>query len=259
NDNVSSLFVDHAGTLWVGAEDALNRFESEKQQFQKFSSTPRGLGQYGAITEDAEGALWLASPGYGLYRFDPTTAQFTSYRNTPADARSLSDDSVNTVYVDHAGTIWAGTNSGLSKFDRSNQKFTTYYERDGLASSVVKGILEDRLGDLWLSTRDGLSPFNPPTKAFKNYYSTGGLPGNEFVQGAASRSSAGEMFFGSTKGLLAFFAEGVINDSSPPPVVLTDFWLFGNRSDAGKDLLNQSISFVRSLTLAPRQNIFSLE
>jgi signal transduction histidine kinase len=59
--------------------------------------------------------------------------------------------------------------------------------------------------------------------------------------------------------LLAFSAEGVVDDSSPPPVVLTDFWLFGDRSRAGKDLLRQSISSVRSLTLAPRQNIFSLE
>ncbi len=259
NDKVDSLFVDHAGTLWVGASDALNRFEPETEQFQKFSSTPRGSGQYGAIAEDANGALWLASSGYGLYRFDPTTAQFTSYRNTPADARSVSDDGVNTVYVDHAGTIWAGTNSGLSRFDPSNQKFTIFYERDGLASGVVKGILEDRAGDLWLSTSDGLSRFNPRTKAFRNYYSTDGLPGNEFVQGAASRSSSGEMFFGSTKGLLAFFAEGVIDDSSRPPVVLTDFWLFGNRSDTGKDLLKQSISFARSLTLEPRQNIFSIE
>src|SRR5262249_2830950 len=122
-----------------------------------------------------------------------------------------------------------------------------------------KGILEDRPGDLWLSTSDGLSRFNPRTKAFKNYYTIDGLPGNEFVQGAASRGSAGEMFFGSTKGLLAFFGEDVVDDSSPPPVVLTDFWLFGNRSDAGKDLLKQSISFVRSLTLAPQQNIFSIE
>src|SRR5262249_42833594 len=38
NDNVSSLFVDHAGTLWVGAYDALNRFEPETEQFQRFSS-----------------------------------------------------------------------------------------------------------------------------------------------------------------------------------------------------------------------------
>jgi len=259
NDNVTSLFADHSGTLWIGADDALNRFDAQTEQFQRFSSTPRESFQYGAITEDANGALWLASPGYGLYRFDPTTAQFTSYRNSPADARTLSNDGVNTIYVDHAGTIWAGTNSGLSKFDQSNQAFSSYYERDGLASSVVKGILEDRLGNLWLSTSDGLSRFNPRTKAFKNYYNTDGLPGNEFVQGAASRSSSGEMFFGSSKGLLAFFAEDVIDDSSPPPVVLTDFWLFGNRSDAGKDLLKQSISFVRSLTLAPRQNIFSIE
>jgi signal transduction histidine kinase len=49
------------------------------------------------------------------------------------------------------------------------------------------------------------------------------------------------------------------DNTSPPPVVLTDLWLFGNRWRAGKEPLTQSISFARSLTFKPSQNIFSFE
>jgi signal transduction histidine kinase len=166
---------------------------------------------------------------------------------------------VNSVYVDRAGTVWAGTNHGLCRLDQSSHTFTSYFARDGLADSAVKGILEDERGNLWLSTSDGLSRFNPRTGAVRNYYAAEGLPGNEFRFGAASKSSTGEMFFGSSKGLLAFFPERVTDNTSPPPVVLTDFWLFGDRWRVGKDPLKQSISFTRSLTFAPSQYIFSFE
>ena len=259
HDVVESLFVDRRGTLWVGTYDALNRFDPETERFQAYRSGVPGLSEYRTIAEDSGGALWLASLGNGLHRFDPEPGQFTVYRNEPANPRSLSNDVVNSVYVDRSETVWAGTNNGLCRLDQSSHTFTSYFARDGLADSAVKGILEDERGDLWLSTSDGLSRFNPRTGTVRNYYAADGLPGNEFRFGAASKSSTGEMFFGSSGGFLAFFPERVIDNTSPPPVVLTDFWLFGDRWRAGKDPLKRSISFARSLTFSPSQNIFSFE
>jgi signal transduction histidine kinase/ligand-binding sensor domain-containing protein len=259
HDVVESLFVDHRGTLWVGAYNALNRFDPKTERFQVYTSGVAGLSQYRAITEDSSGALWLGSLGTGLHRFDPERGQFTVYRNEPANPRSLTSDVVNSVYVDLSGAVWAGTNYGLCRLDQANHTFACYSTRDGLSANAIEGILEDERGNLWLSTSDGLSRFDPRLGTVRNYYAADGLPGNEFRFGAASKSSTGEMFFGASSGLLAFFPTRVTDNTTPPPVVLTDFWLFGDRRRVGKEPLKQSISFIPSLTFAPSQNIFSFE
>ncbi len=260
-DLVSSLLVDRQGTLWAGTEEGLNRYDPDKERFQVYKAGTQALSRYNVIVEDSSGALWLASWGGGLHRFDPVTGQFTVYRNKPGDARSLSSDRVNSVYIDHAGTIWAGTDNGLNRLDQASHTFTAYYQRDGLANNSVVGILEDERGDLWLGTGDGLSRFDPNRRTFLNYYVSDGLPDNQFSAYVKEfKSRDGEMFFASRGGLVAFFPHRVPQKSAGPSVVLTDFQLFGKRVLAGTNSpLTESISFTRTITLKSWQNFFSFE
>lgn len=260
HDNVLSLFVDHKGTLWAGTEDGLSAFDPVTERFRVYR--PPGaapLRRYRAMAEDPEGALWLGTLGGGLQRLDPTTGDFTVYRQ---ESEGLSSDQVNAVCVDRSGSVWAGTQNGLNRFDRTTGKFTTYYERDGLPDGSVNSILEDAHGDLWLSTGNGLSQFSPPTKTFSNYYTSDGLLGNEFYNYAnAYKSPTGEMFFNSYAGVIAFFPNQIVEAPRVPPVVLTDFLLFGKPvSIGGSDSpLKASISLTKSITLSHAQDIFSLQ
>jgi signal transduction histidine kinase/ligand-binding sensor domain-containing protein len=261
DDNVLSLFADHKGVLWVGTQDGLDAFDPVTERFRVYRASGDGLNQYQVIAEDSHGLLWLGTASTGLQRLDPSTGQFTIYRNHPGSGGSLSNDQVNAICIDASGILWIGTQNGLNRFDPVTQSFRTYYEQDGLPDNRVTGIREDNRGNLWLGTRGGLSRFDPRAKTFAYYSASDGVVrGNIYGPNAGWKGSGGEMFFDSTAGVIAFFPEKVVDNSYVAPVVLTDFRLFGRLLHVGGDSpLKQSINSTDSLSLSAAQNMFSVE
>jgi PAS domain S-box-containing protein len=262
NDTVYGLSIDHRGVLWAATGDGMSALDPRTGKFRVYRVPGDPLTRYRVVAEDASGALWLATMDRGLYRFDPATGQFTIYRHDDKPG-SLSSNRVDSICISRSGTIWAGTENGLNRFDPTSNTFITYYERDGLADSAISGVLEDEQGNLWVSTGNGVSRFEPRTKTFKNYYTSDGLLSNEFYNYAgAYKSPSGEMFFNSYAGVIGFFPDKVIDADRPyvPPVVITDFQLFGTSAPIGSGSpLKQSISFTDSVTLTHAQSIFSFQ
>lgn len=256
-----SLLLDHAGNLWAGTEDGLNRLDARTGRFSVFRFPgPLDSRIYRVLAEDAEGSIWMGTFEQGLQRLDIRTGKITAYKHDPALPTSLSNNRVNALCVDHTGTVWVGTQNGLNRFDRNSGEFSAFDQRDGLPNNAVEGILEDKRGNLWLSTGNGLSRFDPQARTVKNYFTDDGLPGDEFNATSVFRSARGEMFFGGVKGVTAFFPEAVVDNPFIPPVVLTEFRLFGEPIQiGGGSPLQKSISYTESLSLSYRQNNFSLE
>jgi PAS domain S-box-containing protein len=260
---IERSLIDHNGKLWAATWDGLCGFNSSSQNFTTYKPDPntRGLNYY-AIAEDSGGNLWLGSNFGGLQRFDPSTKRFTEiYRHDAKDSTSLSNNRVNSVYFDHLGTMWVGTQDGLGKFDAKTRRFRSYYEQDGLVGNVVSCILEDKRGNLWMSTNNGLSVLDPSRETFKNYSVADGLSGADLTGwGACFKSPGGEMFFGGFSGAVAFHPDKVVDYAYVPPVVLTDFRLFDRSVAVGSDSpLSKSAAYTTSLTLSHDQNVFSLE
>ena len=261
NDFVTRLLVDHSGTLWVGTKSGLNRFDAVTQRFTTYKLGPRDSNAvYLELVEDREGALWLGTEFSGLQRFDPATGKVEIYRHDINRPRTLSDDRVNSAYFDHSGTMWVGTQNGLNKFDPKSGTFTVYTRRDGLPGNAVACVLDDDRGNLWMSTNNGVARFDPKRRTFSNYSTTDGLSGPNLTGwGACFKSPTGEMFFGGFSGATAFFPDKVAYASYIPPIVLTDFRLFGNPVEIGsRSPLQRSISYARDLILTREQNVFSL-
>ena len=264
HDNVLSLLIDHAGSLWAGTDDGLNRLDARTGRFTVFrpkSGSPESGWYRRVLAEGADGSIWMGTYTQGLQRLDVQTGEIVVYKNDPKVPGSLSNNRVNALRVDHAGTLWAGTQNGLDRFDGNTGEFTTFGERDGLPNNAVEGILEDSSGNLWLSTGNGLSRFDPRARSFKNYFSDDGLAGDEFNDFSVYyKSASGEMFFGGVNGVTAFYPEKVVDSPFVPPVVLTGFSL-RNEPVAPRpgSLLVTSITFTPSLTLSHDQNLFSFE
>jgi PAS domain S-box-containing protein len=258
-DRIAALWIDRGGTLWVATDFGLNRFDPPTDEFRRYSPQPRSLTQYRSIAEEPGGALWLATASHGLHRFDPDTGTFTTFEQRPRDPHNLGQNRVNSVHVDRSGGVWAATFRGLVKLNPRDGTSTSYDSRSGLPADIVLGILEDETGHLWVSTRDGLSRFDPRAQTFSNYHTSDGLLTDLFdVPVVATRSSSGEMFFGSHSGLVAFFPDQVVDQKYVAPVVLTDFRLFGEPVRPGTKPLKQPIWSATSLELAAR-SIFSFD
>ena len=262
NDTVTRLVVDPDGTLWAATWDGLDHFDASTGRFKTYGRGLEGRNILNLeLAEDPEGKLWLGTHSSGLHRFDPATGQFTIYKHDPNRQESLSDNRVNSVFFDHTGGMWVGTQNGLDKFEPQAGTFTVYGERDGMAGTVVSCILEDDRGRLWMSTNEGVSSLDPITRRFNNYTSVDGLPGADLTGwGTCFKSADGEMFFGGFSGATAFYPDKVTDNRYVPPVVLTDFRLSGAPVEVGAGSpLEKSITYTHALTLSHQQNMFSLE
>jgi signal transduction histidine kinase/ligand-binding sensor domain-containing protein len=258
---IQRILIDHLGTLWAATlGGGLSRFNPKTGNFTTYRPDARNRVDYSDIKEDPNGGLWLGGES-GLQLFDQKTGRFTKYKHDPENPHTVSDNRVNSVFLDRAGGMWLGTQDGLDKFDPKSGTFEVYYEKDGLSGNVVSCILEDERGDLWMGTNSGLSSFNPQTKKFKNFSAADGLPGPDLTGWSTCfRSPRGEMFFGGFSGATAFYPGRIRDSSYLPNTVLTDFRLSGVPVAIGSSSpLNRSITYTDSITLSRRQNNFAIE
>jgi signal transduction histidine kinase/ligand-binding sensor domain-containing protein len=270
SDAVWSVYLDSKGILWVGSALGLNRFDPRTEQFtaayQPNPDDPNSLSgsTVTVISEDQDAVLWIGTLGDGLNRFDPSAERFTVFRHHLDDVQSLRDNTIYTILVDSNKRVWVGTGAGLDRFDPNGNNFEHFGESQGLPDLNIVGILEDNLsvnqGDpnLWISTSSGLFKFNPETENVKKY--DGGIRFERinYNRNATYKDVAGKLYFGSTKGLTAFYPSQIIDNKHIPPVVITDFQLAGKSVEISEDsILKQAIQETDHLVLSYRDRVIS--
>ncbi|MCK5147599.1 PAS domain S-box protein, partial [bacterium] len=264
NDNVQLIYEDTEGILWIGTFGGLNKFDRKTEtfthyQYQIDNANSLSNNFVRAIYEDTGGTLWVGTYG-GLNKFNRDKEIFTRYQHQADDPTTISNNSVRAIYEDAGGVLWVGTRGGLNKFDRDSHTFTYYREKDGLPNDVIYGILEDDKGMLWVSTNKGVSKFDPQTETFTNYDAGDGLQSNEFNAGAYHQDRSGRMYFGGIKGFNEFYPDSIKDNTSIPPVVITDFLLFNKPVSVGDTtILKHSSNFTEEIILDYTDYIFTFE
>lgn len=267
SDLATSVREDASGIVWIGTWDAgLERFDPTSASFTHFphdQGDPNSLSDNSvlSISEDRNGTLWVGTVSGGVNRFDAATATFTRYQADGNKPGGLASNSVNGVYLDRAGTFWVATwGGGFARLNPATGAAVNYGRSSGLPSDSVYAILEDGHGRLWLSTSNGLSRFDPRTETFRNYDQYDGLPSNSFEASVAAQGPNGEMLFGTSSGLVAFYPDQIQDDLSVPPVVITDFLLANKPVAIGEDsVLRQAIEVTDKLALSYEDRVVSFE
>jgi ligand-binding sensor domain-containing protein/signal transduction histidine kinase len=111
---VRSLCEDRRGTLWVGTDGGLFRFERQSGTFTPFSVREGLRNDYvDAILEDGKGCLWLCTAN-GLSRFDPLSATFRNY--DASDGVVIGQCRLPTGHKNRKGEMFFGGSKGLLRF-----------------------------------------------------------------------------------------------------------------------------------------------
>ncbi len=216
--SATGFHLDIDGTLWFGHAGRLFRRFADGS----YASTLMPRGVAAQAVRPAPGGAWVTSSS-GLLRYDAEADTLYRYRHDPSDPTSLSDDATIGLYLDRAGRLWVGTQSGLDLYDPATDGFAHFSSADGLPSDVVYAVLEDDDGRLWLSTNRGLARFDPdrPAAGFRAFAFADGVGNVEFNRHAAFRGRDGTLYFGGDRGVTVFHPSALRDNPYRPPVVLT--------------------------------------
>lgn len=174
-NSVYGITQDAQGYMWFGTQEGLNQYNGYDFTIYKPSPSDNSLSHsfINSIHRGANNIMWIGTSGGGLNKFDQQSEQFTTYRHDPKTPGSLSNDIVWSVYEDHTGTLWVGTDHGLNRLDPGGESFTRYYhdpnDAHSLTHNIVYAIYEDRQGELWIGTHAGLNRFDRQNEQFTRY------------------------------------------------------------------------------------------
>lgn len=118
-------------------------------------------------TKCVENELWLGTTE-GIYAIDLASGEEYAINKSTMGHRSLSDNTITSLFLDGERNVWAGTMFGGTNFiQRSGLIFEKYgadTSERGLSSNHIRGIAVDSGGKVWIGTEEaGLNVLNPKT------------------------------------------------------------------------------------------------
>jgi len=232
-DNVRSVLHARDGATWVstsgGGVHRIAGYRITTIGKKEGLATDESSG----LLEDRDGSIWIASYTEGVSRVrlgngKPAIENFGT-------AQGIPNVDVRVLFQDRGGTIWAGTKSGLARF---NGRVFTAVREAGAPLEGVASILQDRAGVLWFGTT-GAGLFRYRDGVFDKLTRKEGLVSNWIL--ALYEDAAGTLWIGTNGEGMNRLRDGRLSGIRPADglwdgiaqVIIEDrqgnFWMTCNR------------------------------
>ena len=161
---VSALLMDSRGHLWIGTHRGLDRFDPVTKQFLRPKPEMQNRDSINntsinALFEDSQGNIWVGTGNQGLHRVvDLERGIFKQYTEKDGLASNFITSQ---IQEDERGSLWFGTNRGLTKFNPGEERFYNYNSQDGLVSNTIYTVSKSPLTGALFLNGEALTVFHP--------------------------------------------------------------------------------------------------
>ncbi|MGB0523317.1 MAG: two-component regulator propeller domain-containing protein [Flammeovirgaceae bacterium] len=160
NDYILALHQTKDQKIWIGTlGGGLNCYDPVQDKVSRINLGLQDV-EISAITEDAEGNLWIGSRNQGLIYFNPTDRAYHAYPLGVA---------IYAICLTESGDLWLGTEDGFQVFDPKGQTIKRSEVPQSKLAALVNSIYEDRAGRIWIASSKGLYFWDKDTEAIKSF------------------------------------------------------------------------------------------
>jgi ligand-binding sensor domain-containing protein/signal transduction histidine kinase len=222
--SVIALCEDRASGIWAGISNGkLYHINAEAVTPVTYGERLQGIL---ALEQESDGTLWIGTIGDGLFRL-----RGGGHRRFGRES-GLRSEVVRAIYISPEGTLWIGTGGGgLAR--RDGERFVSVSTDEGLPDSTISQITQDDEGRLWLGTNRGLAVLSreevAAIRADHSIYlhpllitKADGMPAEECMPSPPVKTSAGQLAFPTTNGVVLLRPGVFHTDSLTPPVFIEE-------------------------------------
>nr|MBK9653705.1 hypothetical protein [Bacteroidota bacterium] len=221
NASFGSLAKDHAGNLWIGTWIGELFIYNVKLNHVFPLSRPRPIwdidkdGCFRNLYCDSKNRMWISSQNAGVCMVDCNALNLENINATKfeynffdeKDSSSLLPVMAFVVTEDAQGTIWAGTENGLCRYNEQTKKWKRYYNIPGNKNSIhnsnVRSLCLDKKGTLWIGTNGGgLNRYDKEQDNFTHFTTENGLADDQIYTLVCDNN--GMLWMGTNQGLCRF-------------------------------------------------------
>lgn len=169
SDVITSISMDPSGSVWVGTNLGLSRFDGIEWKSYRKSNSDLPSEYINCIMPDSDGNIYFGTE-LGIAIFDSPKWKSVSSVEFPSPV-------IEHMFLDEYDDIWLATGGGLAKYHNDSVVETFTISNSDIPDDFVKQIELDSCGYFWLATAHGVSRFDRHN--FVNYNATGhNLPDN---------------------------------------------------------------------------------
>lgn len=159
---VRALLIDQ-NNLWFGTEgDGLGQFDrlTKKTVYYNRKNGGTNNNDIWSLAKDKDDNLWIGTDGGGLNILKRGEKKSDYYFHSEFDERSLSYNTIRSIFIEPNGNVWLGTyNGGVSYHEITPIQFQLYRKEfsneNSLRNDAVSAFTEAQDGTIWVGTDGG--------------------------------------------------------------------------------------------------------